>query len=103
MKVLQINNNLGEFSTDGTNYNSIKDITKENLKQIVELVLFNDDIDYDDLTSPEDIKNPVEKIIYENILSKIKSLITNKTSIISTTYNNYADLYEKYNLQRFEN
>ena len=103
MKVLQINNNCGEYTINGTNLNSIKDITKEDIKKIIELILFNDDIEYDEISEEVKINNPVEKIIYENILNKIKNLESNKSTIISTTFNNYAELYEKYNLQRFEN
>lgn len=103
MKVLQINNNCGEYTTDGLKLNSIKDITKDDIKNIIELILFNDDIEFDEISEELKINNPVEKIIYENILNKVKNLKINKEIIISTTFNNYAELYIKYDLQRFEN
>ncbi len=103
MKVLQINNNCGEYTTDGLKLNSIKDITKDDIKNIIELILFNDDIDFDEISEELKINNPVEKIIYENILNKVKNLKINKEIIISTTFNNYVELYTKYDLQRFEN
>ena len=102
MKVLQINNNCGEYTIDGSKLNSIKDITKEDIKKIIELILFNDNIEFDEISEEDKINNPVEKIIYENILNKVKNLEANKSAIISTTFNNYAELYEKYDLQRFE-
>lgn len=103
MKVLQINNNCGEYTTDGLKLNSIKDITKDDIKNIIELILFNDDIEFDEISEELKINNPVENIIYENILNKVKNLKINKEIIISTTFNNYAELYTKYDLQRFEN
>lgn len=103
MKVLQINNNCGEYTVDGSNLCSVKDIAKDDIKKIIELVLFNGDVTYDEISDESKINNPVEKIIYENILNKVKNLESNKSSIIETTFNNYAELYEKYNLQRFEN
>lgn len=103
MKVLKIDNNSGKYSKDGISYNSIKDITREDIKYMIELILFNEQIEYDLIPEEEDktIKNPVEKIIYENILNKIQNLIQNKSIIKSSVEKDYKDLYAKYNLDEF--
>lgn len=103
MKLLKIENNSEKYTKDGTNYNSIKDITRDDIKEIIEHVLFNDDIEYDNIPEDEkdNIKNPVEKIIYENILNKVSNLVENKQNIISSVQKDYQDLYEYYQLDSF--
>ncbi len=103
MILLKIENNSGKYTKDGINYNSIKDITREDIKEIIEYVLFNDNIEYDNIPEDEkdNIKNPVEKIIYENILHKISDLIENKKNLISSVQKDYQELYDNYGLDSF--
>lgn len=103
MKVLRINNNQGEYSINGESFFPIKDITTEQIKTIIETVLFNDSIEYDEEIESNNINNPVEKIIYANLLSKIKQLNNNRENLISNVLNNYTELYNKYQLEEFEN
>ncbi len=103
MKVLKISQKKASFSINGTTYSAIKDITQNDLKTIISIILYQDNIEYDSLSDENDISNPVEKIIYQNLELKIKDLLKNRNDIINDINNYYEKLYDKYDLLKETN
>ncbi len=103
MKVLIIDDNKGKYTLNGTDLMTIKDITKEDLKSLISLIMSEQNIEFDELKDEagniiNEIVNPAENIIYENILNKSKTLLNSKNDIISSINSEYEDLIAKYNL-----
>ena len=86
MEVLKINNKKATFlkivNKDDINDNSYKSISKINKNDILNLLeyLLENDFEYDDNSS--DIGNEAEKIIYENLVKNIIGFEDNKSKII---------------------
>lgn len=99
MKVLKIEKGRAYYSIEELKENSIKDISAEDIKEMINIILTKD-AEIDD--NVNDINNPAEKIIYEKIHLKIKSLLKKKTEMIDKINKKYSDLYEKYDLKKYE-
>ncbi len=94
MKILRINNHLGEYSLDGVNFNLIDTISKEDLLSLIDKFLSEEcemDAYVDGL-----IGNPAHKIIYQNIYDKFKELEENKAQFKDMRENTYKDAINKY-------
>ena len=76
MKHLRIENGKGQYSIDGTNWKDLDIITKDELLNIMECAL-NDDFEFDEYDKAL-LPNPAQEIIFRNIFTKIKELITKK-------------------------
>ena len=98
MQVLKIENSLGKYSIDGENYKNIEEISKEEIFDIIDKVL-DGETEIDEITEENDIKMPAQKIIYEKIYEKIKSLQTNKEEIIEKNNKLFNEAYTKYKLE----
>ncbi len=99
MKILRINNYKGEYSLDGTSYNTIVNISKEDLKAIVDYIMENDDVELDQIDEGENrIENKAENIIYSDLYTKLNSLIEKKQEIIDKIDSKFSNLIEKYQL-----
>lgn len=88
MKVLEIKGNHGYFNLNG-NSNSIIDINKDNIFEILNVVFDNDEINLDEISEEKQILNDAEKIIYNSIYDYIISFISKKETIkkeISTEF-----------------
>lgn len=99
MKILRINNNKGEYSLNGTTYSAIVNISKEDLKTIVDYIMENDDVELDHIDEVENrIDNKAENIIYSDLYTKFNSLIEKKQEIIDKIDSKFSNLIEKYQL-----
>lgn len=96
MKILEIVNKEASFYDEKGKKNLIRDMSRDNIKEIINIVLLND-VEYDE--NVDDIANPADKIIYSNILNKIKTLVQQKPTIVGEN-NKYNELYLKYNLNK---
>lgn len=96
MKILRITNGKGEYSLDGIEFKLIDEITKEDVFRILELVIKDNEITFDELTDASQINNLAQNIVYTNLLTKLKEVISRKEDIINESKRDFADAIEKY-------
>ena len=94
MKILKIENNQGYFTIDGTNYESVDKIEKELLLQLLDVII-NNDCEMDQYND-ESIKNPVHKIIYSSLYSKLQELKEQMKIFKEECEKIYKDAIDKY-------
>lgn len=97
MTLLKVENNIGKFSIDGTNFIEIEKISKDDILKIFEKVL-NEDSIIIEKSNEEDkkINSPAQKIIYDNIYEKISEIISEKDEINSFDDDVYGIAMKKY-------
>ncbi len=97
MKILRIVDGKGEFSTDGTEFKSVDDLTKEDIFLMIELIINNENVEFDEITETQKVENTAHNIVYTSILNKFKDLKNRRTSIIEGVKSEFSDALEKYN------
>lgn len=98
MKVLKIENKRCYFSIDGNSFNSIVDITKEDIYSILDIIFESEDFIIDELNEDVVIANEVERLIYENIVSQLNVFIDNKESLQNEIKEEFKEVTKKYEL-----
>lgn len=99
MKILKIDSHKAKYSLDGVNYNLIVNISKEDLKKIVDYIMDNDDTELDCYNEEENkIDNKAESIIYSDLYIKLYDLIQKKAEILEKVNSKFSSLIEKYEL-----
>lgn len=99
MKILKIDSHKAKYSLDGVNYNPIVNISKEDLKKIVDYIMDNDDTELDCYNEAENkIDNKAESIIYSDLYIKLYDLIQKKAEILEKVNSKFSILIEKYEL-----
>lgn len=99
MKILKIDCHKAKYSLDGENYNPIVNISKEDLKKIVDYIMENDDIELDCYDEAENkIDNKAESIIYSDLYIKLYDLTQKKKEILEKVNSKFSNLIEKYEL-----
>ncbi len=93
MKLLRIVNQKGEFSTNGVDFSLITEINGLKAYSLLSQVIYNDCTFNENI---DDIVNPAEKLVYREILGKLKELVLSKDSIISQVNNEFKEIDEKY-------
>lgn len=96
MKILRIANGKGEFSIKGDVYKPIDEITKDDLLEILKIVIKAEDIEFDEITDKNKVDNVAQNIVYSQLLSKIKELKERKQSIIDDVNSEFKDAIAKY-------
>ena len=94
MKILKIENKLGYFSVDGSNYETIDKIDKDTLLELVNVALENE-IEIDEYNA-EELKNQAHQIIYKHISEKIEDLNLRKDDFKDESERLFLTEYEKY-------
>ena len=94
MKLLKTEDNLGFYLRDLGNYDSIDKITKEDLMRLVDLTL-QEEVEFDDYDENV-IKNEAHRIVYKNILEKLKDLQERKQEFVDQSERLFLHEYEKY-------
>lgn len=99
MKILKIDSHKAKYSLDGVSYNPIVNISKEDLKKIVDYIMDNDDTELDCYNEAENkIDNKAESIIYSDLYIKLYDLIQKKAEILEKVNSKFSSLIEKYEL-----
>lgn len=99
MKILKIDSKKAKYSLDGGTYNPIVNISKEDLKKIIDYIMENDDAELDPIDDVENkIENKAENIIYSDLYTKLNDLIQKKEDIIEKIDSKFSNLIEKYEL-----
>ena len=96
MKILRIINGKGEFSINGDGYKPIDEITKDDLLEILKIIIKADDIEFDEITDKNKVNNVAQNIVYSQLLLKIKELKERKQSIIDDVDSEFKDAIAKY-------
>ena len=94
MKILRINNHLGEYSLDGVNFSPIDSISKEDLLCLIDKFI-SAECEMDAYMDGF-IGNPAHKIIYQNIYTRFIDLEQNKGQFKDMRENTYKDAINKY-------
>lgn len=95
MKVLKVDSSgIPKFSSDGNDWKNIEDIKKEDIASMLDFCI-DEDIELE-VYDESIIKNPAQKIIYENIYSKFKAFIDEKDNFKDEVDGLYKDALEKY-------
>lgn len=98
MKILKIENGKGFIATSVSkhvSYKMIEETTKEDILDILDFAIFND-IEMDELTSDNDLLNPVQKTIYSNLYSQFDLFEKNKHDLIEEVDKKFKDAERKY-------
>ena len=94
MKLLKIEDNLGHYLGDTSQYNPVDKITKEDLLRLVNLTL-QADVEFD-AYDEDGIKNQAHQIVYKSILEKLRGLRDRKQEFIDESERLFLKEYEKY-------
>lgn len=98
MKILKIEKGKGYIATNilqSVSYKMIEETTKEDILDILDFSISND-IEMDELTSDNDLLNPVQKIIYSNLYSQFDSFEKHKHELIEEVDKKFIDAERKY-------
>ena len=99
MKLLRIYDKKGEYSKDGISFEIITEIDGQQVYELLGVIL-NNECEFDE--NIDDIVNPAEKIIYTEILTKLKEVNSEKTEIILQVENEYKEVEAKYFIRETE-
>jgi hypothetical protein len=94
MKLLRIEDHLGQFLTEDGSYHAIDEITKDALLWIMEKVL--DSAGELDPYEDEKIKNQAHQVVYKSIYSNLKALEDRRQEFIDESERLYLEDYKKY-------
>ena len=95
MKLLRINENVGQFLDANGAYVLIDKITKDDLLRLADCTLEQEIIEldpYDDQT----IKNQAHQVIYKSIYQKLTDLRNRRQEFIDESARLFLEDYEKY-------
>lgn len=91
MELLSIDDGKNGLFYKNGGWAAIRDIERDDLLSLIKAVADNDDIELTPCSSEHDIKNPIEKTIYQEIYKVLKDLVDNR------------DVYEAEINEQFEN
>jgi len=96
MKLLKIENNAGKYSIDGSSYQNIDEIGKEDIMGIMNMIMTTDTVEFDVLDVNNKIGSPAQNIIYTKLSEKFNEIKEQKTTIIDKANLKYKDAFIKY-------
>ncbi len=94
MKLLKIENHLGQYWTEDGAYHEIDQITKEALLWILERVLDgSEELDeYDE----DKLRNQAHQVVYKSIYSNLKALYARRQEFIDESERLFLEDYKRY-------
>lgn len=95
MKLLKAEDNQGLFLNKHDEFSPIDQITKEDLLRFAELVLGEDEVEFDPYDEKV-IKNQAHRIIYKNILEKLEELWERRKEFVEQRGGLYREACEQY-------
>ena len=95
MKLLKISNGCGHFLNENSSFSPIDEICKEDLMRLVNSVLTEESVGFDDYDE-EKVKNQAHQIIYRSVHQKLISLRDRRQEFIDQSKRLYLVDYEKY-------
>lgn len=97
MKLLKVENNFGHFLDKSGDFQPIDRITKEDLLNLVNLILY-EDVELDEYDEKK-IKNQAHQIVYKSIYEKLRGISERKQEFIDESERAYLAEYERYKEQ----
>ena len=94
MKYLKIESNQAFYSLDGTEWNSIDAINKEDLLKLLDIAI-SENFEMDEFDKDK-LANQAHQIIYQNISEKFSDLIQQKNRFKDESDALFKDAIEKY-------
>lgn len=98
MKLLKIDSDCGHFFKTNGEYNPIDKINKEDLLSLVNLVLEEDEVEFDQYDE-NSIKNQAHQVIYKSIFRKLQSIRERRNEFIDESARLFLEEYERYREQ----
>ena len=98
MKVLKIENEKCLYSLDGTNYESILDIGKDDIYIILNCI-YEGKGEIDEYTEDLKIKNDVERLIYKDLYVQLNNFKQNIPALKQEINEEFKEAFEKYNVE----
>lgn len=99
MTLLRIVSGKGEFSINGKDYKPIDEISKEDIFQIIEIVITQPGTDFEEISDERRIEHVAQNIVYTNLFNKLKELNARRQSIIDESKAEFADAVAKYSVK----
>lgn len=96
MKILKYEDNVSYLYVDGK-YKKLLEISKEDILKSLEYIYENEDVELEEYDK-EKIVNEAEKIVYENLYSKLNNFKEDKFILKDEIDNLFKDLEEKYKI-----
>lgn len=96
MKILKYEDNVSYLYVDGK-YKKLLEISKEDILKSLEYIYENEDVELEEYDK-EKIVNEAEKIVYENLYSKLNNFKEDKSILKDEIDNLFKDLEEKYKI-----
>lgn len=98
MELLRIDDGKkGLFYKNG-GWAAIRDIERDDLLSLIKAVADNDGVDLTPCSPEHDIKNPIEKTIYQEIYKVLKDLVDNRAVYEAEINEQFEDLEREYRL-----
>lgn len=97
MKLLKCEDNTCYLNVNGKD-KKILEINKEDILNALEYIYDNEDVEMEEYNKDK-IKNEAERIIYENLYSKLKDFKENKMTLKSEIDGIFKELEDKYKIE----
>lgn len=97
MIILKVENGEGMYYTKEKGYACIDTIGKEEIIYLMELILDESNVNIEESNEDDKkINNLAQKIIYEKIYEKFKTIISSKEDIIEKSNEKYNEAFKNY-------
>lgn len=96
MDLLRIEDKVGYFSLDETNKKIVSQVTNEDIKAAIELLLESKDINIADDEDTALIANPAQKIVFEQLRTSFKEILDSRQNILDEIDSVFAAAEAKY-------
>ena len=96
MDLLRIEDKVGYFSLDVTSEKVVSEVTNEDIRAAVELLLDADDIDISIDEDTSTIANPAQRIVFEQLRVDFKEVLDSRQSILENIDSMFAAAEAKY-------
>jgi hypothetical protein len=98
MELLKIDEEQNGLFYKNGNWAAIRDIERDDLLALIKAVADNDNIELTPCSSEHDIKNPIEKTIYQEVYKVLKDLVDNRDTYEAEINKQFDDLEREYKL-----
>jgi hypothetical protein len=100
MQVLRVNEKKAEYSINGENFKSVKDIDRDDLFTILDIAYEQGSVEYDN--SCDEILNDAEKTIYGQLIIQLSQFLQNAPAMKMEIDNLFEESLKKYTKQENE-
>ena len=96
-KILKIEKGRGYFLDENNEYKVVTELSSLRLKEILEKVFYNEDIEFD-LFEESTVHNAADRIIYSAVVTKMINLKSRRDEILHTIDSEFSVLKERYKI-----